>query len=154
MVLREAVLGTNEKEIVIMSTQLNRTQQQTGDQNLIDGLKKHEQTLPSLLIGGTSLKTADIIGILQARINARNAVAPSRATWQTDVKADRDERAKTNAFVSGLRQALQVAFAGSIDTLADFGLKAHKQRTPRTPAEKAVAAAKAQATRAARHTMG
>jgi hypothetical protein len=132
---------------------LNRTQQQTGDQKLIDGLKKHEATVPSLVIGGSSLKTADIIGILQTRINAASAAVSTRATWQTGVKADRDERAKTKTFVSGLRQALQVAFAGSIDALTDFGLKPRKTRVS-TPEQKAAAAAKAKATRAARHTMG
>jgi hypothetical protein len=133
---------------------LNRTQHQDADQKLIDGLNKHAQTIPSLMIGGTSYKTADIIGILQARIAVAKTPVLSRASWQTDVKADRDERAKTKAFVSGLRQALQVAFAGAIDTLADFGLKPRKTRASRTPEEKAAATAKARATRAARHTMG
>ena len=133
---------------------LNRAQHQDADQKLIDGLNKHAQTVPSLMIGGTSYKTADVIGILQARIAAAKTPVLSRASWQTDVQADRDERAKTKAFVSGLRQALQVAFAGAIDTLADFGLKPRKTRTPRTPEEKAAATAKARATRAARHTMG
>jgi hypothetical protein len=137
-----------------MSTQPNRTQQQTVDQKLIDGLKKHEQTLTFLVIGGTSLKTVDLIGILQARIDSANTAVSTRATWQTGVKADQDERAKTKTIVSGLRQALLVAFAGSIDTLADFGLKPRKQPAPRTPEQKAAAVAKAKATRAARHTMG
>jgi hypothetical protein len=133
---------------------LNRTLQQDGDQKLIDGLNKHGQTIPSLMIAGTSHPTAAIIAVLHERIDSAKTVVSSRATWQTDVKADRDKRAQTKAFVSGLRQALQVAFAGSIDTLADFGLKPRKTRTPRTPEEKAAAAAKAKATRAARHTMG
>jgi hypothetical protein len=128
--------------------------QQDADQKLIDGLKKHSQTLPSLMIAGSSHPTAAIIAVLQTRIDARNASVLSRATWQTDVKADHDERVKTQAFVSGLRQSLQVAFAGSIDGLADFGLKPRKSRTPRTPEEKAAATAKAKATRALRHTMG
>jgi hypothetical protein len=137
-----------------MSTQPNRAEQQTGDQNLIDGLKKHQQTLTSLVIGGTSLNTVDLIGILQARIDARNNAVSTRATWQTGVKADQDERAKTKTIVSGLRQALLVAFAGSIGVLADFGLKPRRPPASRTPEEKAAAVAKAQATRAARHTMG
>jgi hypothetical protein len=132
---------------------ITRTQQQNVDQKLIDGFNKHAQTIPSLLIGGTSLKTADIIGTLQARIAAANAAVSTRATWQTAVKADHDERAKTKTFVSGLRQAIQVAFAGSIDVLADFGLAPRKQRVV-TPEEKAAASAKAKATREARHTMG
>jgi hypothetical protein len=139
-----------------MSTKpkVNRSQRQTGDQNLIDGLQKHASTLSSLTFGGTSHPTAAIIAVLQARIASGNAVPATRATWQSTVQADRDERTKTQTFVSGLRQALQLAFAGSIDLLADFGLKPRKQPAPRTPDEKAAAVAKAKATRAARHTMG
>jgi hypothetical protein len=132
----------------------NRSQQQASDQSLIDGLKKHTSTLSSLTFGGTSNPTPAIIAVLEARIASASAVLPTRATWQSTVQADRDERAKTNTFVSGLRQALQLAFAGSIDGLADFGLKPRKQRTALTPEQKAAAVAKAKATRAARHTMG
>jgi len=46
-----------------------------------------------------------------------------------------------------------VALAGSIDGLADFGLTARKVRVI-TPEQKAVAAAKAKATREARGTKG
>ena len=133
---------------------VNRSQQQTGDQKLIDGLTKHASTIASLVIGGTSYPTTAIIANLQARLATANAALSTRATWQSAVKADIDERAKTKTFVSGLRQALLVAFAGSIDALADFGLKPRKQRAPRTPQQKAAATAKAKATRAARHTMG
>jgi hypothetical protein len=132
---------------------INRTQRQTSDQNLIEGLKKHEQTLSSLVIGATPLKTADLIAILQARIAAAATAVSTKATWQTAVKADHDERAKTKTLVSSLRQAVQVAFVGSIDALADFGLAPRKVRVS-TPEEKAAATAKAKATRAARHTMG
>jgi hypothetical protein len=139
-----------------MSTKprVNRSQQQAGDQSLIDGLQKHASTLSSLTFGGTSNPTAAIIAVLQARIASANTVLPARATWQATVQADRDELAKTQAFVSGLRQALQLAYAGSIDTLADFGLKPRRHPAPRTPEQKAAAVAKAKATRAARHTMG
>jgi len=131
----------------------NRSQQQTGDQKLIDGLSKHASTVSSLVIGGTSYPTTAIVAALQTRLATANAAISTRATWQTAVKADIGERAKTKTFVSGLRQALQVAFAGSIDALADFGLTPRKQRVV-TPEKKAAAAAKAKATRAARHTMG
>jgi hypothetical protein len=141
---------------VIMATRNkgNRSQQQTGDQQLIDGLSKHASTLPSLTFLGASHPTAAIIAALQARIASANTVSPAKATWQSTVQADRDERAKTKAFVSGLRQALQLVFAGSLEALADFGLKPRKQPAPRTPEQKAAAVAKAKATRAARHTMG
>jgi hypothetical protein len=135
-------------------TKINRNQQQDADQKMIDGLTKHSQSVPSLIIASTTHPTPAIIAVLQARIDAAKATVSTRATWQTTVQADRDERAKTKGFVSGLRQAVQVAFVGSIDTLADFGLKPRKTPTPRTPEEKAAAVAKSRATRAARHTMG
>jgi hypothetical protein len=131
----------------------NRTERQTVDQRLIDGINRHTQTVSSLIIGGTTFTTTDIIGILQLRIVVASTAVSTKATWQTAVKADQDEHAKTKTFVSGLRQALTVMFAGQIDALADFGLKPRKVRVT-TPEQKAEAAAKARATRAARHTMG
>src|ERR1700674_2461456 len=97
---------------------VNRIQQQTGDQHLIDGLQKHASTLSSLTFGGTSHPTAAIIAALQARIASASAAVSTRAAWQSTVQADRDARAQTKTYVSGLRQALQLAFAGSIDGLA------------------------------------
>jgi hypothetical protein len=132
----------------------NRTQRVTANQNLIGGLQKHQDTLPSLVIDGTSYKTADIITTLQGIVNSAAAVVSSRATWQTAVQADKQGRAKNQTFVSGLKQALHVAFGNSIDTLAEFGLTQRKTRTPRTPQQKAASTAKSMATRAARHTMG
>jgi hypothetical protein len=132
----------------------DRTTRQVADQKLIDGLNKHSSTLSSLVIGGQSYTTAAIIGLLQGRIATATSVTNVHATWQAAVQADLDERTKTKQFASGLRQALQVAFAGSIDSLADFGLKARKPRTPLTPEQKAAAVKKADATRQARHTMG
>jgi hypothetical protein len=132
----------------------DRTTRQVADQKLIDGLNKHSSTFSSLVIGGQSYTTAAIIGLLQGRIATANAVTTTHATWEAAVLADQDERTKTKQFVSGLRQALKVAFAGSVEQLTDFGLKGPKAKPPRTPEQKAAAAAKAKATRAARHTMG
>jgi hypothetical protein len=135
-----------------MSTN-NRTMKQAADQNLIDGITKHEKSIPSFLIRGTSYKAADVIGIVQAQVNAAKTTFSTRAIWQNAVKAERDERAKNQPFVSALRQTLQAMFSDSVDSLADFGLTPRKPRVI-TPAKKAAAALKAKATRDARHTMG
>lgn len=45
-------------------------------------------------------------------------------------------------------------FGNSADVLADLGLASRKTRVPLTAEEKAVAVAKRNATRAARHTLG
>jgi hypothetical protein len=131
----------------------NRTSQESADQKLIDGFTKHNATLATLVIGGTSYKTTDVITIVQGLVNSAKAVVSTRATWQTAVAADKAERAKQKTFMSGVRQSLLVAYGGSLDVLADFGLAPHKARTAPTPEQKQAAAAKAKATRAARHTM-
>jgi hypothetical protein len=132
---------------------ISRRRHQLADKSLLDGLNKHGQSLPALLIEGRSLQPTDLIAILQGRIDAASVAESTKATWLTAVKADYDERAKTRTAVSGLRQALHVAFDGSIEVLADFGLAPRKVAVM-TPEQKTAATAKAKATRAARHTMG
>jgi len=131
----------------------NQTTLTAADQKLIDGLTKHALTIASMVIAGQTMATKDIIAEIQTSITAANAVQTARATWQAAVAANKATRAKNKAFLSGVRQALLVAFAGQVDALADFGLKPRKVAVV-TPAEKTARAAKAKATRAARHTMG
>jgi hypothetical protein len=132
----------------------NRIAVQTSNQALVSGLEKHGAALPTIMVGGVSTKTSDVIAVLLADIAAANAVEPARATWQTAVQEARDQRAKSKPVASGARQYVQMMFAGQIATLADFGLTPGKPRTPLTPEQKAASVAKAKATRAARHTMG
>ena len=102
-------------------TSNTRITKQAADQKMADGFNKHAQTLPSLIIAGTSYKAADIVAVLQARLSTASAAQSTRATWQNAVKADTDEHAKTKPFIDGVPQALMVALAGSIDGLADSG---------------------------------
>jgi hypothetical protein len=131
----------------------NRIDEMAADQKLIDGLTKHAATITSLVIGGVTMATKDIISTLQARITASQNAQNTRATWQAAVVTDHAERTKTMTFASGLRQGLIVAFTGQVDALADFGLTARKA-VVLTPAELLARNAKATATRAARHTLG
>jgi hypothetical protein len=133
-------------------SRINRSQSQAADASLSTGLVKHEPTLASFTIAGATVKTTDLITILQNRQNSAKAVESTRAIWQAAVAADRSLRAQSNATVSGVKQALHVMFAGSLDTLADFGLTPHKPFVV-SPAVKIASAAKAKATRTARHTM-
>ena len=136
-----------------MSTKAKRNQaaQTAADQSMIDGFNKHAATLLTVLVAGSTLKTSDLVMVLEGRIAAiRNAIA-ARAAAMTAVAAMNAELARTAALVSGTRQALKVGFAGQADLLGDFGLQPPKVRTPPTAEEKARAAAKAQATRRANH---
>jgi hypothetical protein len=136
-----------------MSIKSKNTQasQMAADQSLIDGFTKHAATLLTLLVGGSTVKTSDLVTVLQARIAAIKAAIAAKAAFMAAVAAMRDEIAKTAALVSGARQALKVAYAGQADQLNDFGLQPPKVRTPLTAEEKAQAAAKATATRQANH---
>jgi hypothetical protein len=143
-----------EEEVMASNTpKKNQTDQTTADQKLIDGLTKHAATLSSIVIAGASTTTANIEAKLQARIAAIKTVQTTKATWQAAIVAQRTEQATTKTFVSGVKQALLVAFAGQVDALADFGLTARKVRVL-TPEDKVAAAAKRLATRTARHTLG
>jgi hypothetical protein len=131
----------------------NRTDQTAADQKLIDGLNKHASAITALVIAGVTMSPKDIIAVLQSRIATSTNANLTRAAFRAAASADQDERGKTKAFASRLRQALLVVFAGQVDTLADFGLTPRKVAV-RTPEQKLAAAVKAKATRQARHTMG
>jgi hypothetical protein len=131
----------------------NRIDQITSEQSLIDGFTKHASAITSMAILGTTQTTKDVVATLQSLIDSARTVQTTRATWQVAVQADRALRDKTKTFVSVVKQSLLAAFAGQLDTLADFGLTARKPHVA-TPEEKIAAAAKAKATREARHTMG
>ena len=131
-----------------------KDQQQTVDQNLVAGLQKHVATLPSLLIAGTTIPTTSIISTLQSRLAARANTAATLAAYHTALAAEEATIAQSKAVVSGTKQGLKVMFAGQLAQLGDFGMKAPKPRAPLTPEQKVAAAAKAKATRAARHTVG
>jgi hypothetical protein len=105
------------------------------------------------VVGGVVHTTNDIVATLQSRLDSASAVLSTRATWQTAVKTEKTLRDTTKTLVSAVKQGLLVSFAGQLDTLADFGLT-ERAKPVRTPEEKLAAAARAKATRAARHTMG
>jgi hypothetical protein len=137
-----------------MSNRTSSDAQQTADQKLRDGLAAKQATIPSFLILNVDMPTTDVIALLQRRIDAAKAVEPPLAAWRMAVQTKRTVLTTTAPTVAGLRQALLVMFGGSIDTLAEFGLKPRKAPAVVPPEEKAAAVQKGQATRKARHTMG
>jgi hypothetical protein len=143
---QEAIMGIN-------TPKPNRNDRTTADQALADGLTRNAATVPSIMIGGVSVPAKEVVAALQARIGTAKAVISARATWQVAVQADRDERAKTKTIVSVTKATLLAAFAGQVDKLATFGLTPRKPRVV-SPGAQVAAAAKAKATRAARHTLG
>jgi hypothetical protein len=133
--------------------QTNRSQQQAADDKLAAGLTKHQATLSSFVIGGKTVQVSEVLTALQSRKNTDAAATSAGAAWHAAVAADRDQRAASQQLVAGIKQSLHAMFGSSIDTLADFGLTPRKVPVV-SPEVKVAAAAKAKATRAARHTQG
>jgi hypothetical protein len=129
----------------------NNAAQMASDQSIVEGLVKHAATLLTLAVGGGTMKASDLVVVLQARIAAIKAAIAARAALMAAVAAEHAEIAKTAVMISGARQALKIMFAGQPDLLADFGIAPPKPRTPLTAEQKALAKAKAAATRKANH---
>lgn len=135
-----------------MST-INRPTTQARDAQIILGLQKDLQHVSSLPLAGTAYTPDELVKLVQSRIDLLNTIAASQATWHSQVVSGQALSAKLTPILRGLRQYVVNAYGETSPVLADFGFTAPKKRTL-TPAQKAAAAARAKATRAARHTMG
>jgi hypothetical protein len=135
-----------------MST-ANHTQTQARDAQVITGIEKHLQNTPSLPLRGSAYTPAELVKLIQSRIDSAGTAATTKATWHSNVLAERAQNTSLTAVLRELRQYVIHAFGETSPVLADFGFAPPKRAT-RTPEQKAAAAAKAKATRAARHTMG
>ncbi len=132
----------------------SKSKDDRDDRALQAGLLAHEGTVPSLMVGGTAHSVADLVAMLEGRVDARARTAAARAAWLQAVAEEKAGMAASEPRVSGARRALAVMYAGCNEELGDFGLKVRKTRRALTSEEKAAAVAKCKATRAARHTMG
>jgi hypothetical protein len=122
---------------------------------LIAGARKH---FPNgnleIPIGGTPMTIDAATKELQAFVDNRASVVAAQATAKTQVAREKAQMVGLNAFISAFTAFIKAAFRGKADVLADFGIQPPKVRTPLTAEQKAVAAAKRAATRAARGTKG
>ena len=110
----------------------------------------------NLVLGGTTYSPAELQVFLQADVDANDASTVARAKWLGAVTAARATDATALPVLTAIEHAVQAQYAGSATqstVMADFGY-ASPNRKVLTAAEKSAAAAKARATRAARHTMG
>ena len=100
----------------------------------------------------TVFTTAELVTALQGTVTALTAVTAAHAALKVTLAAWDAEDAKMGPVILALRRTLQSMYANAPDTLLVFGLEARKVPAPRTTAEKAASAAKAEATREARGT--
>jgi hypothetical protein len=129
----------------------NKVTETTNDNLLIAGIQKHLATA-TLTLAGTSYTGAALVALLQARVSAVSGTVTAKTAYASAVKAQDEELANTQAVVSALRKTILAMYKDAA-TLGDFGLSPPKKPSM-TPAERVASAAKAAATRAARHTMG
>jgi type I site-specific restriction endonuclease len=132
---------------------VNTNATQAHDAQVIVGIQKHLLNVSSLPIAGSTYTPADLVKLVQSRIDSTGTVAAANATWHSTVTAHEALSTKLTPVLRGLRQYVLNAFGETSPVLADFGFTAPKTAT-KTPEQKAAAAAKAQATRKARGTLG
>ena len=105
--------------------------------------------------GGAVTVTVDaVVKELQTLIDNRAATTAAQAAARDKVKAEREQAPALVAFMKAFEDFVRFAFGADTAALADFGLPPRKERTPKKAVDKAVAAAKAKATRVARGTKG
>jgi hypothetical protein len=131
----------------------NRLNRLASDQKLIAGVQQHQAQFASVSVDGQVLTSANIVALLQGRVDAVKAVENAEAALLAAYKVERDGRVESSTFRSALVRLIVGMFLSSPDTLAAFGLSAPKVGT-KSVKTKAKAIAKSKATREARHTMG
>jgi hypothetical protein len=144
--------GQTRKEVIQMPKGKNTDAVHAGQ--LIAGTRKHFANVATLAFGSGAFTPAQIEGALQTFVDARQAVDAAKAVAKARVADENTKTAPLRGLMIAYAAFVKVTFANSPDVLADFGLQPNKATTPLTIEQKATAAARREATRAARHTMG
>jgi hypothetical protein len=132
---------------------INRAITQAQDGQVIVGIKDSLQNVSSVpLVGSTYTMTA-LEQLIQSRIDAANAAATARAQWVDASATYETLNTKVTQVVRALRQYVINVYGQDSPVLAKFGFVPPKRRVL-TPEAQVARAAKADATRKARGTMG
>ena len=137
------------------SKQTTKSSQAARVKKLIAGTEQHfpngNDPLP---FGNTTRTVTALVTLLQTSVDLRSGVDVARATLASRVAAENAQEPALRAFAAAYTAFLRSRFGNEPQTLADFGIAPRKARAPITVEQAAVAVAKREATRAARHTMG
>jgi hypothetical protein len=120
----------------------------------IAGIDKHLSSEPSLTLDGESFTPTALKAKFQDLINAADATDAAKGHWSDAVQAEHLLQIAVLALLLALKSLVLLKFgkkAGAVQ--ADFGFSPRKQ-AQKTVDEKALAAAKARATREKRGTLG
>ncbi|HEX8794009.1 MAG TPA: hypothetical protein VF765_23870 [Polyangiaceae bacterium] len=114
--------------------------------------KRFPNVSQTLTLDGAPVTVDAVTKELQGFLDDHAAVAAAKATLKAKVAAEDTGLAALNALVKAFIAFLRVNFGSDAEALADFGLAPPKAPAPLTAEQKAVAAEKRKATRAARGT--
>jgi hypothetical protein len=154
---RERVLANNQQgENIMAKTDKNKVTRQNRLRKVLSGMGKHLQNVPGLTIAQVVHQVAELQARIQKDIDLSDATDQSKAAWLTEVQKERSSHKDIDPLLRGIKQYVLLTWGDAKDassTLEDFGYAPRKPMTTK-PSTKVTAAAKAKATRTARHTMG
>jgi hypothetical protein len=130
-----------------------KEKQLATDTSLLAGIQKYMPT-GTLTVLSQPETAAQVMAVIQVRLDKAQAVITARSTLHQAILDSDAEYAQTEPYVQSVRQSVQAMYVGSPATLSGFGILPKKARVPLTAAKKVLAAAKREATRKARGTMG
>jgi hypothetical protein len=108
----------------------NTQQTEIRDEQLLAGISKDLQTMPSLFLGGQAYSPGSLAALIQSRIDAANAVSTTMSAWLAAVHTYQAIDAQTTPVVRDLRNWVQAAFGQTAPELADFGFASHSVAVP------------------------
>jgi hypothetical protein len=120
---------------------------------LITGTQKHLAN-ETLAFNGATFAAPALIQLLQQLIDVVTRSDAARAEWKDALKSMKDGKATIVPVLGAFHAFVVNRFGNAPSTLEDFGIAPRKVRTPLTAEQKAAAAVKRKATRAARHIVG
>jgi hypothetical protein len=145
----------SKKEKVNVMVSKGKSSQAALVKEFIAGVNKHfPNGSQQLQVGGATFTVTGLTTLLQGFVDTREAVEASQAATRAKVRSEDAQLPSQRAMIHALETTIRGTFGNSADVLGDFGLAPLKAHAPRTAEQKAVAAAKAAATRKARGTMG
>jgi hypothetical protein len=121
---------------------------------LVAGTVKHLAGVTQVMLEGGTYTPAEVQARLLAFATLRDDVDAAKAVEKAKIAAEETQAPALRSFMLSYETFVKAAYGNQPDVLADFGMEAKKARAPLTVEQKAAAAAKRKATRAARHTMG
>lgn len=133
----------------------NQTAAKARNAKVIAGINKDLATMATILLAGGSYTPSSLAAVFEADSKSIDDADDAKKAAAQKVLDAKATHAKTAIVLAALRSFLLATFGTqAVAVLGDFGMNAPKPRGSKTVTTKAVAVAKAKATRAARGTKG